>query len=43
MNDYDQAARSTVKFDPEGNIRWLAPRLLRRLGFMRWLDSQSAP
>jgi hypothetical protein len=42
-NDYDRAARNAMKDDPEGNIRWLVPRLRRRLGFGRWLDSQSAP
>lgn len=43
MNDFDQTARHAVKADPDGNLRWLFPKRSPKVGFSRWLDSQSAP
>jgi hypothetical protein len=44
MNDrFDQTARFTARFDPEGFLAWLVPGFAEHLRFERWLDTRTVP
>jgi hypothetical protein len=44
MSDrFDQTARFTARFDPEGFLAWLFPGFAQHLRFERWLDTRTAP
>ena len=40
---FDQTARFTARFDPEGFLAWLIPGLADEVRFERWLDTRAAP
>jgi hypothetical protein len=40
---FDQTARFTARFDPEGFLAWLLPGFAEHLRFERWLDTRTAP
>jgi hypothetical protein len=40
---FDQTARFTARFDPEGFLAWLLPGFGEQLRFERWLDTRTAP
>jgi hypothetical protein len=40
---FDQTARFTARFDPEGFLAWLFPGFAEHLRFERWLDTRTAP
>ena len=40
---FDQTARFSARFDPEGFLAWLFPRFEEHLRFERWLDTRTTP
>ena len=40
---FDQTARFSARFDPDGFLAWLFPGFAAHLRFERWLDTRTAP